>query len=102
MAIGTVATQAQLNAQLSSVAMGLRSTAGQIIFLWTYANNLGLAGLEALGFSVADATAFLAAADNLATVAQVYQGTVQQGGTGGTGATLFNFQTALAAVTGPY
>ena len=102
MAIGSVATQAQLNAQLANVATGLRTTAAQILLLWSYANNLGQAGLVTLGFTSADATAFITAVDNLATVAQVYQGTVQQGGTGGTGASLFNFQNALAAVTGPY
>lgn len=102
MAIGSVATQAQLNAQLAQLAQGLRTTAGQILLLWAYANNPGQAGLVSLGFAAADATAFIAAVDNLATVAQVYQGTVQQGGTGGTGASLFNFGNALAAVTGPY
>jgi hypothetical protein len=102
MAIGSQPTVAQLNAQLASVATGLRTTAQQILSLWSYANGLGQAGLVTLGFAAADATAFITAVDNLATVAQVYQGTVQQGGTGGTGASLFNFQTALATVTGPY
>lgn len=95
MAVGSVATQAQLNAQLAQLAQGLRTTAGQILLLWSYANTLGLTGLEALGFTPADAQAYLDAVNHLATVAQVYQGTATQ-------ATQFNFQNSLAAVTGPY
>ena len=95
MAIGSIVTQAQLNAQLANVATGLRTTAQQILLLWSYANNLGLAGLEATGFGAADAQAYLDAVNHLATVAQVYQGTATQG-------SLFNFQNSLASVTGPY
>ena len=59
MAIGSIATQAQLNAQLANVATGLRTTAQQILLLWSYANSIGLAGLQALGFTAADAQAYL-------------------------------------------
>jgi hypothetical protein len=95
MAVGTTATAAQMNAQLASVAMALRSTAQQILALSVYANELGLAGLEAIGFGSDDAQTFLNMCDYMATVAQVYQGTATQGSE-------FNFSDALTAVTGPY
>jgi hypothetical protein len=95
MAVGTTATAAQMNAQLASVAMALRSTAQQILSLSVYANDLGLAGLEAVGFGSDDAQTFLNMVDYMATVAQVYQGTATQGSE-------FNFSDALTAVTGPY
>lgn len=95
MAIGSIPTQAQLNAQLSSVALGLRTNADQVLHIWSYANDLGLAGLEALGFGPADAQAFLNSVNYMATIAQIYKGTAVQD-------TLFNFEDALAQVTGPY
>jgi hypothetical protein len=67
---------------------------------WAFLNKIGLTGLENLGgtgagFSAADAQTVLNMINNMQTVQGVYKGTVQQGGSGGTGATLFNFEDAL-------
>jgi hypothetical protein len=101
MAIGNQPNVAQLNSQAAQIASTWRSTAQQTLALQAYVTGLGQAGLVALGFTSGDATAFIAAVNNMSTVAQIFQGTVQQGGTGGTGASLFNFQNALVALTGP-
>lgn len=101
MAIGNQPNQQQLNSQAAQLASTWRSTAQQTLALQAYVTGIGQAGLVALGFASADATAFITAVNNMSTVAQVFQGTVQQGGTGGTGASLFNFQNALVALTGP-
>jgi len=101
MAIGNQPNVAQLNSQAAQLAGTWRSTAQQTLALQAYVTGLGQAGLVALGFASGDATAFIAAVNNMATMAQIFQGTVQQGGTGGTGASLFNFQNALVALTGP-
>ena len=101
MAIGNQPNVQQLNSQAAQLASAWRSDAQQALALQAYVTALGQAGLVALGFVAADATAFTTAVNNMATMAQIFQGTVQQGGTGGTGATLFNFQNALVALTGP-
>lgn len=101
MPIGNQPNVQQLNSQAAQLATMLRSNAEQVLQLQAYTTGLGQAGLVTLGFASADATAFIGAVNNMATLAQIYQGTVQQGGTGGTGATLFNFQNALVALTGP-
>lgn len=101
MAIGNQPNVAQLNSQAAQYASTWRSIAQQSLALQAYVTGLGSSGLVALGFSSADATAFIAAVNYMATMAGIFQGTVQQGGTGGTGASLFNFQNALVALTGP-
>jgi hypothetical protein len=102
MAVGNVPTMAQLNSQVAQLATQYRTTAMSVLWLQAYVTALGQAGLVALGFGSGDATTLIAQVNYMATLAQIYQGTVQQGGTGGTGASLFNFQNALVAVTGPY
>lgn len=47
-------------------------------------------------------TAITAAIGYLSTLAGIFYGTVQQGGTGGTGATTFDFDDALRIAAGPY
>lgn len=102
MAIGNaIMTPAQLNGLAAQIAMQLRANALQALNFQAYVVSLGQAGLVSLGFSAADATSMLTVAGYMASLAQIYQGTLQQGGTGGTGATLFNFQNALVALTGP-
>jgi len=100
MAIGNAPTMAALNQQAYQLALQFRSTAQQATALQSYVVGLGQAGLVALGFAAADATELLTCANYMASLAQVYQGTLQQGGTGGTGAILFNFQSALVPLTG--
>lgn len=101
MAIGNQPNVQQLNSQAAQLAGTWRSTADQTAALQAYVVSLGHAGLMTLGFTDADATALLNAVSLMNTMALIFQGTVQQGGTGGTGASLFNFQNALVVLTGP-
>lgn len=100
MAIGNAVTQADVNTALGALAVNLRGTMQAQKALFQSLNGLGLAGLEALGFSPADAQSVLNVLGYLNTIAGVYYGTVQQGGTGGTGATTFNFDNALSQCWG--
>jgi hypothetical protein len=101
MPIGNQPNVQQLNSQAAQLAGTWRTASQQTLELQAYVTGLGQAGLVALGFASADATAFINVVNNMATMAQIFTGTVQQGGTGGTGASLFNFQNALVALTGP-
>lgn len=94
MAIGNQPNVAQINSQAAQIAMAFRANAQAALQFQAYVVGLGQAGLVALGFASGDATALLAAANYMATLAQVYQGTATQGST-------FNFQNALVALTGP-
>jgi hypothetical protein len=94
MAIGNQPNVAQINSQAAQIAMAFRSNAQAALQFQAYVVALGQAGLVALGFASADATALLTQANYLATLAQVFQGTATQGST-------FNFQNALVALTGP-
>ncbi|SRR6266702_904202 len=96
MAVGQQATSQSVNAVLTSLALRLRDVCDDIRNYQSYVTSLGSAGLVALGLSAADATAILAQANYLANVSGCYFGTVQQGGTGGTGAILFNFDNELS------
>lgn len=97
MAIGNQAnlTPVMLNNYAAQTAVQLRSVAAQILALQASVVSLGQAGLVALGYSAGDATTLLTVINEMATVAQVYQGTATQ-------ASLFNFQNALVALTGIY
>jgi hypothetical protein len=94
MPIGEQPNVAQLNSQAAQIAIQFRNTAIQAVEMQGDVTALGQAGLVALGFASADATAFIAQCNYLATVAQVIQGTATQG-------TLFNFVNAWLALTGP-
>jgi hypothetical protein len=59
-----------------------------------------LQNLPAGGYSAADAADVIAKVNAMANLAGVYYGTVQQGGTGGTGAILYDFDSALASAWG--
>ena len=100
MAIGNIPSVAQLNGQAAQIASSWRAVALQTIWFQAYIASLGTAGLEALGFAAADAAAMQTQANYMLSLAQIYQGTLQQGGTGGTGAIEFNFENALVALTG--
>lgn len=100
MAIGAQTNQGNINQTLTVLAVALREQADQILHQWAYINKLGLSGLQGLGFTAGDAQSVLDAVNHMATIAQVYKGTVQQGGTGGTGAILFNFEDSLTPLWG--
>lgn len=100
MAVGNQATVATVNNILSSLAVQLRQACDNIRTQATFLNGLGQNGLETVGFSQADAQAVLNDIGYLSTVAGCYYGTVQQGGTGGTGAIMFDFDNQLSGLWG--
>lgn len=91
MAVGNQPNQGNVNQDLTQLAQAWRDLATLTLQKWAYYNKLGLSGLEAIGFSATDAQAVLDNIDHMVTPAQVWNGTVQAQGTGGTGAILFNF-----------
>lgn len=100
MSVGNPVTPQTLNARLGQVAVQMRMVMEQASDLFKVANGLGSGGLQTAGFSSGDAASYETAAGYLNTLTQVYYGTLQQGGSGGTGATLFNFDNALSGVWG--
>lgn len=98
MAVGNALTQVSLNQNLSQLAVQVRDLMQQLQNLSVGINGQGngTAVLEAAGYSAGDAAIVLQFVGYMNTVAGVYYGTVQQGGSGGTGASLFNFNQALA------
>jgi hypothetical protein len=100
MAVGTQTNEGNVNQDLTNMAVATRDLATLVLQKWAYYNKLGLAGLEGLGFSAADAQAVLDTVNHMATPFQVYRGTVQAGGTGGTGAVAFNYEDYLTPLWG--
>jgi hypothetical protein len=100
MAVGIPASDGSINSALTKNALALRDIMVSIAQLQEFMVALGLTGLEAIGFSSADAATALSMASYMNTVAGCYLGTVQQGGTGGTGAITFNFDNALCPLWG--
>lgn len=108
MSVGNPLTESNVNQNLTNLAVALRNVCWQIKNLNTQVNGggNGLALLEALGFSstansqnpgsVSDAQYALNLISDLNNIAGCYYGTVQQGGSGGTGAITFNFDNSLA------
>lgn len=100
MAIGNQSSTTQVNSQLGNFAVTLHNLMSDLVAYQAWIVSLGQAGLEALGFDSEDAADILAEMDYMASVAGCYFGTVQQGGSGGTGAILFDFDNALIGLTG--
>lgn len=104
MVAGQQMNRVQVDAMITQLSVQLRQIMDQIKTQSTPIENLGTAGLEALPagsnsaaqYTSAEATQALAAFGYLSNVAGCYYGTVQQGGTGGTGAILFNFDNELS------
>lgn len=106
MTVGAQAASSQVDNRLSSLARALRDDCQNIINLQTQFPTL--ASLVAIGYGsapnaanpggVSDAQYALNLINYMSTVAGCYKGTVQQGGNGGTGAVLFNFDNALSAL----
>jgi hypothetical protein len=106
--VGAQPNNANINNQLTNMAVQVRILMQQAVNLSTQVNGTGegLAYLESIGFSSAantanpgdqsDAAFALQVIAYLNTIAGVYYGSVQQGGSGGTGASTFNFNNALA------
>lgn len=100
MSVGSQPSQGNINQTLTQLALSLRDLANGMLQQQAYLTKLGLAGLEGLGFTAGDAQQVLTDVNYMAAVAGCYKGTVQQGGTGGTGAILFNFEDALTPLWG--
>jgi hypothetical protein len=102
MAVGNQPTAQVINSTAGRVAVNMRQVMEAAKDLETQVNKLGTAGLEAapISMSPADAAALITLVNYLSTVAGCYYGTVQQGGSGGTGAITFNFDDALSVLWG--
>ena len=101
MAVGTQPTVPAINDQMTQLSLQWRNVAQQSLNLFTTINEFGgdtglTAGFEAIGFSPTDAAAASSLLSYMNTLTGVYDGTVQAGGSGGTGATLFNYENALS------
>lgn len=91
MTVGNQPTQESLNNDLSQLAVQFRNICTGIQQFFEQVNDLGTSGLTALGFSSADATAFVNDTSLLNTPVGVYFGTATQ-------ATEFDFDNALSGV----
>lgn len=100
MTAGNPVTAQTLNARLGQVAVQMRMVMEAASDLFKVANGLGSSGLQSAGLSSPDASDYLLKAGYLNTLAGIYYGTVQQGGSGGTGASTFNFDNALSTAWG--
>jgi hypothetical protein len=100
MSAGNPVTAQSMNARLGQVAVQMRMVMEAAADLFKVANGLGAGGLQAAGLSSGDASDYETKAGYLNTLAGVYYGTVQQGGSGGTGASQFNFDNALSTAWG--
>lgn len=102
MAIGNSATnQFALNSQAGQLAIALRDTCHKILALQTWVVQQGSNGLQAIGFTAPDAAAFMTEVSYMNSIALIFTGQLQQGGTGGIGAIMFNFESGISALTGP-
>ena len=94
-------TPADLNSQVGQIVVNLRNWAisAKDFVLWF--NSLTLAEVQAeFGVDAPTATTLQTLMSYVSTVYGVYFGDVQQGGSGGTGAILFDFNNAFAALWG--
>ena len=103
MAIGISTDPATLTGLVVTIATQWRDAAGasQQLSAWLAKQGDDAAVAALFGIGPADVPALRSTIGYFATLAGVYHGTVQQGGTGGTGATLFNFDDALVIWAGP-
>lgn len=105
MAVGNQPSVSQVNQNMTNLSQQLRNLMTQIKQQWQYLNAIGAGELEnlggtGLGFSAPDAAAVLQLIDYMYTLSGCYFGTVQQGGSGGTGAIQFDFDQALCQLWG--
>lgn len=100
MSVGNQPTNGRLDNSMTDLANRLRQIMAQIRDLNTEINGggAGTATLETAGYDSADAATFLQLLAYFNTISGVYYGTVQAGGTGGTGAIDFDYDNALSAL----
>ena len=109
MSVGGQAGMNTVNDSLTKLSVGLRSIMTGVANLSTWVGGQGNGNLQQVLINLGDSTAPSASNPGgvsdaqlattmlgyLTTLYGVYNGTVQQGGSGGTNATMFNFNTAL-------
>jgi hypothetical protein len=80
MSVGIQPNYGLLQQQIGQLAISLRNDCDNILNLWEWVNSasIGQAGLEAVGFSQADAAEAITQINYMATVAQIYKGTAAQ------------------------
>lgn len=100
MSVGNQPSQASINNLLSSLSVQLRNVCDQIRIQNTYITQMGTNGLETLGYTQTDAQNIMTLMAYLNNISGVYYGTIQQGGSGGTGAIDFDFDNALSILWG--
>jgi hypothetical protein len=98
MTVGNQGNSGQVDSLISNLSVNIRNLMQSAVNLSTWVNGQGNGQtfLESLGYDSGDAATALSAIAYLSTVAGCYYGTVQQGGTGGTAATMFNFNQELS------
>jgi hypothetical protein len=98
MTVGNGLSSDAINQLLTNYTVQLRNlmTNVQNLSLNINGQDAGLAFLEAAGYDSDDAQSALLAIAYLNTIAGCYFGLVQQGGSGGTGAALFDFNNELS------
>ena len=95
------ATPSQLNQQVGNMAIQLRNLMSTIDNFTQWFASLTLADVETLfGLSQTDSQTMQTMIAYFNNVSGVYNGTIQQGGSGGTGAILFDFNDALSPLWG--
>lgn len=94
MTVGPQTTSGNVTADVASLAAEWADLASRTLRKWAYYNKLGLAGLQAAGFTAGDAQAVLDAINHVATPAQVYKGSATQ-------TPAFNFEDSLVVWAGP-
>lgn len=102
MSVGVQTSNVGIDQSLTDLAVGVRNVMAKIARLNTLVTN-GVVGdalttLEGMGYNPTDAARALALIGFLNTVSGVYFGSVQQGGAGGTGASVFDFDNALSVL----
>lgn len=116
MAVGTQTSKGAVDQSLTDLAVTLRNLAQKAANMETMLNAAAsgdvIAALAAIGYSttpdptkpnpggLSDAAYAAQFLGYMSTMSGIYYGQVQQGGTDGTGATLFDFNTALAPLWG--
>ncbi len=100
MSVGSQPNSATIDNALTNLALQMRNVMQSAVYLSLQVNGggNGLTVLEGYGYSAGDAAAAQNMIAYLNTVAQVYFGNLQQGGSGGTGASQFNFNQALSGL----
>jgi hypothetical protein len=95
MTAGFQVTQVQVNNQAGSLAVGIRTIFQQIVEFQNWLDEVGSAGLEALGFVADDAATLISAFNDLNDLNNIYNGAASTHLTG-----TYAYQTFAKQLTG--